>query len=89
MHQKPFLSLKTSLLQVYGNIEIVEGYSSQIFCVENNSICWKNIAPWSVVLILLFSLADVFDVALLSLKTATTHDTILSAGVANFASHLL
>ena len=31
MHQKPFLSLKTSLFQVYGNIEIVEGYSSQIY----------------------------------------------------------
>ena len=31
MHQKPFLSLKTSLFQVYGNIEIVEGYSSQTY----------------------------------------------------------
>ena len=31
MHQKLFLSLKTSLFQVYGNIEIVEGYSSQTY----------------------------------------------------------
>ena len=31
MYQKPFLSLKTSLFQVYGNIEIVEGYSSQTY----------------------------------------------------------
>ena len=31
MHQKSFLSLKISLFQVYGNIEIVEGYSSQTY----------------------------------------------------------
>ena len=31
MHQKTSLSLKTSLFQVYGNIEIVEGYSSQTY----------------------------------------------------------
>ena len=31
MHQNFFLSLKTSLFQVYGNIEIVEGYSSQTY----------------------------------------------------------
>ena len=49
MHQKPFLSLKTSLFQVYGNIEIVEGYSSQIYTggkqfnlLEEYSPLW----PW-------------------------------------------
>ena len=31
IHQKPFLSLKTTLFQVYGNIKFVEGYSSQIY----------------------------------------------------------
>ena len=46
-HNKPFLSLKTSLFQVYGNIEIVEGSDihPKYIRVENNSICWKNIAP--------------------------------------------
>ena len=49
MHQKPFLSLKTALFHVYGNIERVEGYSCQIYScgkqfnlLEEYSPLW----PW-------------------------------------------
>ena len=49
MHQKPFLSLKTSLFQVYGNIEIVEGYSSQIYsCGKQFNLLeeYSPLGPW-------------------------------------------
>ena len=45
MYQKPFLSLKTSLFQVFGNIEIVERYSSKTYSCGNNSICWEKYSP--------------------------------------------
>ena len=55
MHQKPFLSLKTSLFQVYGNIEIVEGYSSQIYSCGKQFNLLEEYSPLSTVCALLYS----------------------------------